>query len=90
MSWLHCLLRVFPIIQVEGRVAGGRLDLIIVAELSKEQPFYPAILVEVDKEPQILFDFLIYALCLAIGLRDDPIQVKSQENTIFLSFPVQA
>ena len=57
---MSCLLTI--LIQVEGRVASGGLNLIIVAELSEGQPFYPVVLAVVDKELQILFDFLVYSL----------------------------
>ena len=52
----------------EGRVTSGRLDLVVVGELSKRQPLSPVILVVVDEDAQVLLNLLVDALCLSISL----------------------
>ena len=56
----------FKVINVS--CVSGRLNLVVVGELSQRQPLSPVILVMVDEDAQVLLNFLIDALCLAIGL----------------------
>src|ERR1700722_16650346 len=55
--------------EFKGGVTSSRVDTIVMAELSQWKPFGPIILFVVDIKTKILFQFLIGALGLTIGLR---------------------
>jgi hypothetical protein len=51
--------RVYTSICEEGRKLSGRVDTVVVGELSQRKELKPVILLEVAKDPKILFHHLI-------------------------------
>jgi hypothetical protein len=48
---------------------GGRVYMVVILELCHGEKVRPIILPLTTKEPQVLFQFLIYPFCLPIRLR---------------------
>src|SRR5271156_386118 len=45
------------------------MDSVVVAEFGKGEPFNPIVLTFIDIDAKVLFNLLVYTLCLAISLR---------------------
>jgi hypothetical protein len=56
------------IFEKEGGISGCGMDSVVVGEFGSGQPIGPIVLHEVGVEPEILFQFLIGAFGLTIGL----------------------
>jgi len=61
--------RVSASIKEEGCLLRGRVDVIIVEELRQGEECVPVVLSFSDKDPQVLFQFLVDPFCLSIGLQ---------------------
>ncbi|KNZ78834.1 hypothetical protein J132_09761, partial [Termitomyces sp. J132] len=55
-------------VEEEWGKLGGCMNMVVVLEFSIGEEFVPVILVLVAEEVEILFQLLVYMLCLAIGL----------------------
>jgi len=61
--------RVLASIEEEGCLLCGRVDVIIVGELRQGEECVPVILSFSDKDPQILFQFLVDLFRLSVCLQ---------------------
>ena len=53
----------------EGSLLCGRVYMIVVLELCQQKQFVPVILPLIDKEAEILFQFLVDPRCLSVTLQ---------------------
>ena len=67
-SRVGAAVRVSAIVQEERRLFGRRMLPIVVCELRRCQPLRPVRLPRGDEHSEVVFDFLIDALCLTICL----------------------
>ena len=56
-------------IEEEGRLLRGGVDVVAVGKLHQGEECVPVILSFSDKEPQVLFQFLVDLFRLSVGLR---------------------
>ena len=63
------LVRMLTVIDEEGRESCGCLTLVVIGEFCKGEPVGPVVLLIVDEQAEILFDFLVHSLGLSICLR---------------------
>ena len=61
--------RVITVHQIERRVSGADMNPVIVRELRNGQPIDPIVLLVIDKEVQVLFEFLIDPFDPTVSLR---------------------
>ena len=62
-------LRVSAGIEEEGCLLCGRVDVVIVGELRQGEECVPVVLSFSDKDPQVLFQFLVDPFRLSVGLQ---------------------
>jgi len=55
-------------IEEEGCLLCGQVDVVVVGELCQGEECVPVILSFSDKDPQVLFQFLVDPFCLSVCL----------------------
>ena len=55
-------------VQQEWGVLGGGVDMVVVCKLSQWEKSLPVILSFTDKQPDVLFEFLVNTFSLSISL----------------------
>ena len=66
--WVGSIQGVEAEVDEEGRVAGGRVDPVVVRKLGDGEPVHPVVLVVVDVQSEVLFQLLVDPLRLSVGL----------------------
>jgi len=67
--WFKAHPRVSASIKEEGCLLCGQVDVVIVGELHHGEECVPVILSFSNKDPLVLFQFLVDSFCLTIGLQ---------------------